>query len=627
MVSTEPPKARLSISFVVVFVLTVFSLAGTFSVLWLSKNYSESALHTLADDVILRTLDDTAEHIRIVLKPAVDAVSIVSDIVPDDADVELNDSFSKELIKMMYHTLDRTPNLYSVYFANENGEFFLAGKRKRFENNEKKFYFNKEIVKKNGQKIVHEYWRVSDDQVDKVFLPNDSYDPRRRPWYERAKALKKAVWTSPYIFYITKKPGITYAEPIYHDGKFVGVVAADLEISTVSDYLLDGVFTKDTKIFALDKNDNIMAHSDFSNKYNSLVGSKKSIPKSVNFHDGVLNALNAQVNEDYKFRQMQNVRLDDELYKGVLSPFNIYGLDLLVGVYTPAIDYLAPFHNKFEKLVIVCVMLLVLAVALSKIVSFNLAKPFKELSKATENAKELKFDKFINIQTNLREVSATQYNFNQMLENLKNYQQANELLSETLHNAHVDTLYRLAMAAEHKDQYTYDHLKRVSDISVLVGETLGLSKHDTELLRHASAMHDVGKLGIPDNILMKPGKLTKEEFEIIKTHSQLGAKILDRPSSEEMQVANVVALSHHEKWNGTGYPHNLSGDNIPLFGRIVSVADVIDALLSRRPYKEPFSFEKTIQIVGSERGEHFDPELADIILENQDRLRRLVGLD
>jgi putative two-component system response regulator len=136
-------------------------------------------------------------------------------------------------------------------------------------------------------------------------------------------------------------------------------------------------------------------------------------------------------------------------------------------------------------------------------------------------------------------------------------------------------------------------------------------------------MHDVGKIGIPDSILIKPGKLTKEEFEIMKTHSIIGGNLLAYSKSEIIQVAEEIAISHHEKWNGKGYPQGLAGVKIPLVGRIVGLADVFDALTSKRPYKDPFPVEKAIDIIKKERGEHFDPHIVDVFLENIDKILKI----
>jgi len=164
---------------------------------------------------------------------------------------------------------------------------------------------------------------------------------------------------------------------------------------------------------------------------------------------------------------------------------------------------------------------------------------------------------------------------------------------------------------------------RMGRYSSLIAEKIGLSANEVQNILYASPMHDVGKIEIPDSILMKPGKLTDEEFEIMKTHSTIGANLLAYSKSEILQVAEEIAVSHHEKWNGKGYPQGLAGENIPLVGRIVGLADVFDALTSKLPYKDPFSVEKAIDIIKQERGEHFDPHMVDVFLENIDEILQI----
>ena len=189
---------------------------------------------------------------------------------------------------------------------------------------------------------------------------------------------------------------------------------------------------------------------------------------------------------------------------------------------------------------------------------------------------------------------------------------------QELQESHLDTIHRLVLAAEYKDEDTGDHIVRMSRYSALIAAKLGLPDSDVQNIRYAAPMHDVGKIGIPDNILMKPGKLTDEEFDIMKTHTNIGAKILAKSKADILQLAQQIAVSHHEKWNGNGYPQGLSGSKITISGRIVGLADVFDALTSRRPYKDPYPVEVACDIIEKESGQHFDPDVANVFLENID---------
>ncbi|QOP42513.1 response regulator [Sulfurimonas sediminis] len=179
-----------------------------------------------------------------------------------------------------------------------------------------------------------------------------------------------------------------------------------------------------------------------------------------------------------------------------------------------------------------------------------------------------------------------------------------------------EIIHILAKTAEYRDNETSMHTIRVGEISAYLAKKIGWNQEEIELMRLAAPMHDMGKVGIPDNILLKPGKLNDDEFEIMKTHAQIGYEILSQKSTPLLVLAAEIALTHHEKYNGTGYPKKLQGDAIPLSGAIVAVVDVFDALLSKRPYKEPFSIEKTLEIIKEGSGVHFHPEIVHLFLEN-----------
>jgi putative two-component system response regulator len=191
---------------------------------------------------------------------------------------------------------------------------------------------------------------------------------------------------------------------------------------------------------------------------------------------------------------------------------------------------------------------------------------------------------------------------------------------QELQEAYLDTIHRLVRAAEYKDEETGAHIVRMGRYSALIAQKLGFSAREVQTILYAAPMHDVGKIGIPDSILMKPGKLTEEEVRIMRTHCTIGAHILAHSKAEVLKVAEQIAISHHEKWDGTGYPLGLAGEDIPMVGRIVGIADVFDALTSKRPYRAPYPIEAAIDIITRERGRHFDPRVADVFLKNIDEV-------
>lgn len=197
--------------------------------------------------------------------------------------------------------------------------------------------------------------------------------------------------------------------------------------------------------------------------------------------------------------------------------------------------------------------------------------------------------------------------------------------TQELHDREEETLIRLAKAGEYRDEETGNHILRISRYSQLIAEKLGLSGELCDLIAQAAPMHDIGKIGIPDAILLKPGRLTPEEFKIMQQHTEVGFEILKDSPSKYLQTGAVIALSHHEKFNGQGYPNGLQGDKIPLEARIVAVADVFDALVSDRPYKKSWPVDKAFDYIRQERGNHFDPDCAEIFINEETQVLTIIN--
>jgi putative two-component system response regulator len=189
-----------------------------------------------------------------------------------------------------------------------------------------------------------------------------------------------------------------------------------------------------------------------------------------------------------------------------------------------------------------------------------------------------------------------------------------------LKDASLEIIWRLTAASEYRDNETGAHIKRMSQYSAAIAQKMGLGQKAVEAILYASPMHDIGKIGIPDKILLKPGKLDAKEWEIMKMHAIIGANILKGSKIEFVRMGAMIAMMHHEKWDGSGYPKGLKGHQIPVAGRIVALADVYDALTSKRPYKEAFSIRYSNRIIEQGRGNHFDPEVVDIFFSIQDQI-------
>ena len=202
-------------------------------------------------------------------------------------------------------------------------------------------------------------------------------------------------------------------------------------------------------------------------------------------------------------------------------------------------------------------------------------------------------------------------------------QQEVEKATKSLVDREHETLQILGKTAEYKDPETASHVARVAKYSKLLAREYGLSQKEQDIIFYAAPFHDLGKVGIEDKILLKPGKLDEDEFKIMKTHAQIGYEILKDSKSEYLQAGAVIALTHHEKWDGSGYPNALTSENIHVFGRIVSIADVFDALTSFRPYKKAWSFEEALKYLDDKSGKDFDPKMVEIFKNKIDEVKEI----
>ncbi|MDQ6620851.1 MAG: response regulator [Pseudomonadota bacterium] len=192
-----------------------------------------------------------------------------------------------------------------------------------------------------------------------------------------------------------------------------------------------------------------------------------------------------------------------------------------------------------------------------------------------------------------------------------------------IHERELETLAKLAKAGEFRDKQTGNHLQRMAKFSALIGHNLGLGNDTVHVLEVAAPMHDIGKIGIPDSILLKTGPLTPAELEVMRSHPRIGYDILKGSPSKYLSMGAIIALGHHEKFDGTGYPNGLHGEDIPMAARVVAVADVFDALISQRPYKAAWSVDEGIEHVRSQRGKHFDPVCVDAFFADMGRVEEI----
>ncbi len=290
------------------------------------------------------------------------------------------------------------------------------------------------------------------------------------------------------------------------------------------------------------------------------------------------------------------------------------------------IDYVDEANRRtFFYLGLLSVGLMVLGSAVGFVITRGIIRPIHQLKDATIAMAQGELGKDVKIEVD-DEIGDLARSFNRMSHDLSqafvNLEKAHQ---ETKH-AHLETLFRLAVAAEYKDTDTAAHIRRISDYSEIVAKAMGLPPDEVEIIKFASPMHDVGKIGIPDNILFKPGPLTKDEYEEMKKHTLMGADIFKGTQSRYLEAAGMVALTHHEKFDGSGYPRGLRGEEIHIFGRIVALVDAFDALVSERCYKKAIPVDEVLRILERDIGRHFDPKVYQVFLTVLDDIRKVAGV-
>jgi len=252
-----------------------------------------------------------------------------------------------------------------------------------------------------------------------------------------------------------------------------------------------------------------------------------------------------------------------------------------------------------------------LALLISLVMARRVTTPLDELVKGALDIARGRFGRQV-VHAGKTELSDLAYTFNFMSRQLERYDADNVRLYGALENAYLETIRALASAIDAKDPYTHGHSERVSKLSVEIGRELGLDDAELKILEYSGILHDVGKIGIPEQVLLKPSRLTPEEFTVVKSHSAIGAEIVE--GVEFLKTAEPAIRHHHERWDGKGYPDGLAGEEIPLIARIVNAADTWDACTSERPYHPARSVPEMLSIMAELRGAQLDPRVHDAIL-------------
>ena len=324
--------------------------------------------------------------------------------------------------------------------------------------------------------------------------------------------------------------------------------------------------------------------------------------------------------EQYKEAHQPSIRVKFYIYFLAvhIAPMMFFGwVFLWIRTQTDVLN-----DTQFIYIFIYGIFALLLGVELTIMLSRMFHEPLTRAKYATQNIIDGNYNVELAVNST-DEMGILSERINTMVRTLQKDKKEIEALNQEIEETQKEVVFTMGAIGESRSKETGNHVKRVAEYSKLLALRYGLSKFESELLKQASPMHDIGKVAIADNILNKPGKFTNEEFEIMKNHAILGYEMINKSDRDLLKIAAIVAYEHHEKWDGSGYPRGISGKNIHIYGRITAIADVFDALGSDRVYKSAWSDEEIFKLFKDEKGKHFDPELVDIFFENLDDILKI----
>lgn len=318
------------------------------------------------------------------------------------------------------------------------------------------------------------------------------------------------------------------------------------------------------------------------------------------FLDGTITITNTEIKAQQNTLSFR-MKVKTLFFAVVLFPCALFSVIIYFLLITNDSDFI---NQQYQVIFLMVLVVLFFGWLMSELLLVNFKHSFEELSVATHKIEQGDYDINLKI-TNFDEVGHLMGNINHMAYEIDN-------LNSEIIETQKEIIFTMGAIGESRSKETGNHVKRVAEYSRILAIESGLNDIEADILKQASPMHDIGKVGIPDSILNKPGRLTPDEREVMNTHAELGYEMLKNSERDILKAAAIVAYEHHEKWDGTGYPNKKIGKDIHIYGRITAIADVFDALGSERVYKETWTDERIFQLLREERGKHFDPQLVDI---------------
>lgn len=580
-------------------------------------SHAHQIMETVSEEAIDRSIS--------FLKPAELAAQLTQKLANHNV-VSKRDSEAME--RYFFEQLRLYPQFSGIYFATTNDDFIYVKRDDSYTDNG---YLTKVIENGAEERSVSLQWRDSEFRaVASKRDDEDRYVPSERPWYRKALQQNRLVWTEPYIFFTSQQPGITISSPVRDadTDRSAGVVGVDIEISDISSFLARLKIGENGSAFIIDTRGQVLAHPD-AEKIKQAADHQAKFTQITEIDDPLARAafrsLDMPLASTYILDHQRITRFfyKETAYQAVFTPFQQQKWPWIIGIYVPEKDYVGAFQENQQQNILLGLAIAILASLLGYGVSRSLIKPIIKLGKASRAVMQGNWDYQGEIKTRYLEIRQTAQAFDAMTQTLREQKKQNEALNKTLLENSLATIFRLAEAAEYKNPMPSNHLSRMAQLSSLIARSLEQDKHYCEMILYAAPLHDIGNLGIPDNILLKPGKLDRQEWESVKEHPLIGAEILKNPETEMLAMARRIILAHHEKWNGYGYPNGLAGNDIPLEARICAIADTFDTIVSERVYKPAYELDQAFREIKTGKGSHFDPLCVDALMRVELEVRRL----
>lgn len=521
----------------------------------------------------------------------------------------------EDLSLYFFQQLKQSPHISGIYFANTQGTFVHVQREQGFKAplfSRKFIVFDNKDVLTSSQLFTHDNIFT---QLSVKNIQQESYDPRDRIWFNKALDNGALSWTDPYVFFSSRKPGITSSMPVYDkDNKLIGVVGVDVSLATISSFFDNLDLGENSTAFVTNRLGEVIAYPD-QKIIQDTASESLRFPRINEINNPIaLTAWQALQEETQLFSTGSTATavafsFGNNKYHGLFKEFTHHEWPWIIAIYMPEQFFLSELITNQKLNILFGLVISIFACLTSFFFINHITDSLRKIKTIAENIRCGQFIKTNITESSFIELQQTQYAFNNMIDSLIASRKENEQLHLMLEKTNVETITRLGLAAEYKNDSSPNHIRRVSRYCELIGLNMGMSKDKAKELCAAAKLHDLGKIGIPEQVLSKPAALTMQEWIMMKTAPVIGAKILQDAESATLQLAHNLVLTLHEHWDGSGYPNQLQHNDIPLSARIVAVVDTFDTMIHPRCYKKAIPIEVAITQIHTLSGSKFDPNV------------------